>query len=198
MEETIGILGGSFNPVHIGHMMLASYLSQWGYVDKVWLTLSPRNPLKDPRGLIPDMRRLSMLNIAAKGQPGIETCDIELSMPRPSYTVNTLDTLSKRYPTKRFKLIIGSDNWAIFDKWKEPQRILDRYGVIVYPRPGYEVRNPHVDGMEFVDAPMAALSSAFVRSAIADGRNMNFFLPAGVYKYIVDNKLYGVDKKPKP
>lgn len=198
MEETIGILGGSFNPVHIGHMMLASYLSQWGYVDKVWLTLSPRNPLKDPRGLIPDMRRLSMLNIATKGQPGIETCDIELSMPRPSYTVNTLDTLSKRYPTKRFKLIIGSDNWAIFDKWKEPQRILDRYGVIVYPRPGYEVRNPHVDGMEFVDAPMAALSSAFVRSAIADGRNMNFFLPAGVYKYIVDNKLYGVDKKPKP
>lgn len=190
MEETIGILGGSFNPVHIGHMMLATYLSQWGYVDKVWLTLSPRNPLKDARGLIPDMRRLAMLNMATKGQPGIETCDIELSMARPSYTINTLDTLRRRYPTKKFKLIIGSDNWTLFDQWREWQRILDEYGVIVYPRTGYPVKNPHVDGMELVHAPMADISSTFIRRAIAEGKNMNFFLPAGVHKYITDNKLY--------
>lgn len=195
MEETIGILGGSFNPVHIGHTMLASYLSQWGYVDKVWLTLSPRNPLKDGRQLIPDMRRLTMLNMATKGQPGIETCDIELSMPRPSFTINTLDTLSKRYPSKHFKLIIGADNWAIFEQWRDWQRILEQYGVIVYPRPGYPVENRTVDGMEYVDAPMASISSSFVRKAIAAGRDMNFFLPAGIYKYIVDNKLYISDKQ---
>ena len=97
-RETIGLLGGSFNPVHIGHMMLASYLSQWGYVDRVWLNLSPRNPLKDPGELLPDMKRLAMLSIAAKGATAIDTCDIELTMPRPSYTIDTLDLLRERYP----------------------------------------------------------------------------------------------------
>lgn len=188
--ENIGILGGSFNPVHIGHMMLASYLVQWGYVDKVWLMLSPRNPLKEPGELLPDMKRLSMLSIAAKGAPDIDICDIELSMPKPSYTINTLDLLAERYPDRRFRLIIGSDNWAIFDRWREAQRILDDYGVIVYPRPGYPIVNEHSAGMEVVDAPMVHVSSTFIRNAIAKGRNMNYFLPAGVYKYIIDNRLY--------
>lgn len=188
--ETVGILGGSFNPVHIGHMMLASYLTQWGYVDKVWLTLSPRNPLKEPGELLPDMKRLAMLSIAAKGAPGIEICDIELSMPRPSYTINTLDVLRERYPNTKFKLIIGSDNWLTFEKWREPHRILDEYGVMVYLRPGYPVDKRHIDGLEVVEAPMAFVSSTFIRQAISKGRNMSYFLPAGVYKYILDNKLY--------
>jgi nicotinate-nucleotide adenylyltransferase len=189
-KETIGILGGSYNPVHIGHVMLASYLCQWKYVDKVWLTLTPRNPLKDPHNLLPDLKRLAMLNIATKGVQGIETCDIELSMPRPNYTINTLDTLAKRYPLKRFKLVIGSDNWLIFEKWRDWQRILDQYGVIVYPRPGYDVINKNVDGMELVEAPTANISSTFIRSAIEAGRDMSCFVPNGVYKFIVDNKLY--------
>lgn len=188
--ETVGILGGSFNPVHIGHMMLASYLVQWGFVDRLWLTLSPRNPLKEPGELLPDMKRLSMLSIAAKGAPDIDICDIELSMPKPSYTINTLDVLHERYLDTRFKLVIGSDNWRIFDQWRDCRRILDEYGVIVYPRPGYPIANEHIEGMEVVDAPMAHISSTFIRNAIARGRNMNYFLPAGVYKYIVDNKLY--------
>jgi len=190
MEETIGILGGSFNPVHIGHIILASYLCQWRYVDKVWLTLSPQNPLKDPRGLIPDMKRLAMLNIATRNIGGIETCDIELSMPRPSYTIDTLDVLSKRHPKKHFKLIIGSDNWLIFNKWREYHRILDQYGVIVYPRPGYDIDKIAVDGMEIAHAPLVNLSSTFIRQAISLNKDMSLFVPAGVYKYICDNKLY--------
>ena len=192
MEEskTIGILGGSFNPVHAGHMMLASYLSQWGYVDEVWLTLSPRNPLKEPGDLLPDMKRLSMLNIAVKGATKIDICDIELTMPKPSYTINTLELLRERYPDYKFKLIIGSDNWRIFDQWRYAQRILDEFGVIVYLRPGYPVEQRHIVGLEVVDAPMMNVSSTFIRDAIARGRNMNYFLPAGVYKYIIDNKLY--------
>ena len=118
-KEIVGILGGSFNPVHMGHMMLASYLVQWGFVDKVWMTLSPRNPLKDARDLIPDLKRLAMITIATKNTERIETCDIELSMPRPSYTINTLDLLAKRYPKRTFKLIIGSDNLRLFDQWRE-------------------------------------------------------------------------------
>lgn len=188
--ETIGLLGGSFNPVHIGHMMLASYLVQWSYVDKVWLLLSPRPPLKDPGELLPDMKRLAMLSIAAKGADDIDICDIELSMPRPSYTINTLDLLADRYPDNRFKLIIGSDNWRIFDQWKEAQRILDDYGVLVYPRPGYPVMRDDTAGMELVDAPMVHISSTFIRNAIAKGKNMSYFLPNGVYKYISENHLY--------
>lgn len=187
---TIGILGGSFNPVHVGHMILASYLSQWGYVDEVWLTLSPRNPLKDPSELIPDLRRLAMLNIAVKGSDNIDICDIELSMPRPSYTVRTLELLRERNPDKKFKLIIGSDNWRNFDRWREPQKILDEFGVIVYLRPGYPVAKSNVEGLEIANAPLLDISSTFVRQAISRGRDMNYFLPAGVYKYIKDNKLY--------
>lgn len=189
-QETIGLLGGSFNPVHIGHLMLASYLVQWNYVDEVWLLLSPANPLKDASKMLPDVKRLDMLNIAIKGSEKIDICDIELSMPRPSYTINTLDVLSERYPDKRFKLIIGSDNWRIFDKWRDNQRILEDYGVIVYLRPGYPVERRIIDGLDVVDAPMVDVSSTFIRNAISRGKNMNYFLPTGVYKYIIDNKLY--------
>lgn len=193
MAETIGILGGSFNPVHIGHLMLASYLTQWGYVDQVWLTLSPQNPLKDPAVLIPDTKRLAMLNLAIKGADRIDVCDIELTMPTPSYTVDTLDLLAKRYPDKKFKLIIGSDNWAIFDRWREFRRILDYYGVIIYPRPGYPVTREEVRrlfGVTLAEAPTVNISSTFIRQAVAEGRDMTYFLPAGIPKYIADHKLY--------
>lgn len=191
----IGIFGGSFNPVHAGHMMLASYLTQWDYLDQVWLTLSPLNPMKDPAELLPDTKRLEMLTIATEGAVNIDICDIELSMPRPSYTINTLNLLAERHPEHKFKLVIGSDNWQIFDRWRSSQEILDRFGVIVYLRPGYPVENTHVEGLEVIDAPMAHVSSTFIREAIAKGRNMNYFLPVGVYKYITDNNLYTKQQK---
>ncbi len=165
-RQVIGILGGSFNPVHIGHLMLASYLSQFGHLDAVWLTLSPLNPLKaGSNELIPDIQRLKMLQIATADASGVGVCDIELSMPRPSFTIDTLRLLARRYPRRRFKLIIGSDNWSIFES-----------------------------RAEFVNAPMTNLSSTFVRRALAKGGDMNFFLPPGVYRYILENGLYGVRK----
>ena len=190
LEETIGILGGSFNPVHIGHMMLAQYVREWGYVDKVWLTISPQNPLKKTADLIPDTKRLAMLTRATKDAKGIETCDIELSMPRPSFTIDTLETLTHRYPAKKFRLIIGSDNWSIFRKWRDWETILDSYGVLVYPRLGHPNTDRHIDGMEVVEAPAIDISSTFIRNAITKGHDMSFFLPQGVYKYIIENKLY--------
>lgn len=189
---TIGILGGSFNPVHIGHLMLASYMQQFGGLDEVWLTLSPLNPLKaDSTELIPDLMRLKMLEIAIGSTKGLQVCDYELSMPRPSYTINTLRYLAKRYPRHTFKLIIGSDNWKIFDQWKDHEAILSDFGVIVYPRPGYPVGTIYEDGVDVVNAPMADLSSTFLRKAIAKGKDMNYFLPHGVFDYIKQNNLYG-------
>ncbi len=191
-HSVIGILGGSFNPVHIGHLMLASYLKQFCGLDAVWLTLSPLNPLKShPDELIPDLQRLEMLKIATRDAgEGIGVCDIELSMPRPSYTINTLRLLQRRYRNKHFKLIIGSDNWRIFEQWKDYEAILEEFGVLVYPRPGYPVPHRYEDGMEVVDAPMSSLSSTFVRNAISRGKDMNFFLPPGVYDYIKEHSIY--------
>ncbi len=190
---TIGILGGSFNPVHIGHMMLASYMQQYGGFDEVWLSLSPLNPLKaNPEELIPDVQRLNMLDIALGNTKGLKVCDIELSMPRPSYTINTLRYLEKRYPRHLFKLIIGSDNWKIFDQWKGAEEIKSDFGVVIYPRPGYNVGTIYDDGVDVVTAPTADISSTFIRKGLARGKDMNYFLPAGVYEYIKNNGLYGV------
>lgn len=174
-------------------MMLASFLTQFTSLDAVWLTLSPVNPLKaTSTELLPDIERLRMLGIATKGIPGIGVCDIELSMPRPSYTIETLRVLSRRYPRRRFKLIIGSDNWRIFEKWKDYEDILNDYGVIVYPRPGYPVEGTIFDDrVDLVRAPVTDISSTFIRRAIAKGKDMNCFLPPGVYDYIINNSLYG-------
>ena len=189
---TIGILGGSFNPVHIGHLMLASYLSQFGGLDEVWLTLSPLNPLKvGSDELIPDLTRLKMLEIATGDTRGLNVCDYELAMPKPSYTINTLRYLAKRYPRHSFKLVIGSDNWKIFNQWKDHESILSHFGVIVYPRPGYPVGTIYEDGVDVVNAPTANISSTFLRKAIAKGLDMKYFLPPGVFEYIKENKLYG-------
>lgn len=190
---TVGIFGGSFNPVHIGHLMLASYMQQFGGFDEVWLMLSPLNPLKsNPEELIPDITRLRMLELAIGDTPGIAVNDIELSMPRPSYTINTLRYLSKRYPRHNFKLIIGSDNWKRFGEWKESEEIIENYGVVIYPRPGYPVGTIYDAGVEVVNAPVADISSTFIRRGIARGKDMRFFLPQGVYDYINTHQLYGI------
>jgi len=189
--ELTGLLGGSFNPVHMGHFMLASYLAEFTPLSSVWLMLSPLNPLKShPEELLGDMQRLRMLEIAARANPKLSVCDIELTMPRPSYTADTLRLLSRRYPRRRFKLIIGSDNWKIFHSWRRHEEILDNYGVIVYPRPGYETGPIYDERVELVNAPMIELSSSWVRRTIARGRDLNFFLPPGVYDYIKANNLY--------
>lgn len=189
----IGVLGGSFNPVHIGHVMLASYLTQFEDFDEVWLMLSPLNPLKvNSADLIPDIVRLKMLDIALKGAEGIKISDIELSMPRPSYTINTLRYLAKRYRRHSFRLIIGADNWKIFSQWKDSEAIIDEFGLVVYPRPGYALDPIYVDNVEMVNAPIADVSSSFIRNAIARGKDMSYFLPSGVYEFIKSNNLYVV------
>lgn len=186
------MMGGSFNPVHIGHLMVASYIAQTAGLDGVLLSMSPANPLKEGTHPVDDAHRLAMLRIAVGNDPRLEVTDIELALPRPSYTLTLLDELSRRNPDTDFVLIIGSDNWQVFDRWRAHEEIIARYGVIVYPRPGYDVvigdDNP---GVRLVDAPTVNLSSTFVRESIAAGLDMNFFLPAGVFDYIKKNELYG-------
>lgn len=191
--KTIGVMGGSFNPVHLGHLMVADYVRQHARLDRVMLVLSPQNPLKTgSTELIDDRHRFEMLKIACGAVDGLEASDIELNLPRPSYTVITLRELSRCYPDCRFRLIIGGDNWAIFNRWRAADEIIADYAPIVYPRPGFENPSNGVESsaVQVVEAPLLEISSTFVRRQISEGYDMNIYLPRGVYDYIKEHKLY--------
>lgn len=190
MAEVIGIFGGSFNPVHNGHVALAQLLTCSPHLDKVWLTLSPQNPLKDAHTLLDDHHRLEMLRLATERVSTVEVCDIELTMPRPSYTINTLDELAKRYPQLSFRLVIGADNWAIFDQWKDYHRIINDYGVVIYPRSGYDLSGINESNVIVVNAPLIDVTSTHIRTAIGLGNDPSRLMPECVWNYIVANNLY--------
>jgi nicotinate-nucleotide adenylyltransferase len=181
---TIGIFGGSFNPVHNGHIKLAQAILENTPIDRVWFTLSPRNPLKEADTLESDTNRLIMLQRAVRGIEGVSVCDIELSMPRPSYTIDTLRYLSKKYPEHKFRLIIGADNWQIFDQWRDYKEILISYKPIVYPRPGYPLNDT-------IDVPKFDISSTQIRDYIAKDWQFRHLVPPAVATYIEQQRLYG-------
>lgn len=186
-----GIFGGSFNPIHIGHLALANYLCEFGHVDEVWFLISPQNPFKQDKKLLDDCLRLELVRAAVAGYPRFRASDFEFSLPRPSYTVNTLHQLTAVYPEKEFHLIIGADNWSAFDRWKSAQEILDHYPILVYPRQGYEIKEkalpPHVKA---VDSPLIDISSTFIRESLASGKDMRYFLHPEVYRIIKEKHLY--------
>lgn len=188
---TIGLLGGSFNPVHIGHTMVAEYIARFGDVDAVWLVLSPRNPLKDPAELIDDHHRLAMLRLAAEGSEVVDVCDIELQMPRPSYTIDTLRRLRELYPQHTFRWITGYDNLLQLPQWKDWQSILSEFGLLVYPRDGVDGSAVEVpEGARIIKAPQIEVSSTMIRRAVGHGILLHYFLPHGVANYIKTHNLY--------
>lgn len=188
-RKKIGLFGGSFDPVHTGHLMVASFIAQNSELDEVWLNLSPCNPLKKEPRESSDDDRLEMLRLATAGVPFLNVCSVELTMPYPSYTISTLRLLKEMYPDCDFKLIIGSDNWNLFGRWKDSDAIINDFGVIVYPRPGYPV-DYQPEGVSIIDAPLVELSSTFIRKNVKEGKDMNFFLPQAVYQYIHERNLY--------
>lgn len=183
-------MGGSFNPVHTGHLMVAGYIAQTAGLDEVWLSMSPANPLKPDAYPVSDIHRLNMLQLAVNGSPRLRAIDTELSLPRPSYTLQLLQRLQADYPDYEFRLIIGSDNWLIFDRWHAHDIILRDYGVIIYPRPGYIIEPPDNPDATLIEAPAVDISSTFIRNAISKGLDMNYFIPETVNRYIIENRLY--------
>ena len=188
-KRRIGIFGGSFNPVHNGHISIARAIVVSGEVDDVWLTLSPQNPFKKSKNLADDRHRLEMLRLAVAGIGHLATCDIELSLPRPSYTINTLTHLSGLYPQCSFRLIIGADNFTVLNKWRDYQRLIDEYDIIVYPRPGYDIPTVNCN-VTVVDAPLFDVSSTQIRLLIAQGNDISGRVPEAVAHYINEHNLY--------
>ncbi len=188
----IGIFGGSFNPIHIGHAILTNFIVQNTDIDKVWLMVSRQNPLKSDFDKSYDMHRLRMTEMVAARMPDVITSGLEFTLPYPSYTINTLDTLADKFPDDNFKVIIGADNWAVFDKWKDYKRIIMEYGVMIYPRIGFDIVIPEEFSAKVtaIDAPIVEISSTFIRAQIADNKDLSFFLPDDVQRYITRHNLY--------
>lgn len=184
-----GIFGGSFNPIHIGHLALANYFCEFEGLDELWFLISPQNPLKEQENLWPDEFRLKLVEAAIKECPKFKASDFEFHLPTPSYTINTLEKLKEAYPDRTFELIIGSDNWVHFDKWKESRRIIRENPILIYPRPGHPI-DPHTltNTTKIVNAPLLEISSTFIRRALANNRNITYYLPSGVYKLIQENR----------
>lgn len=189
----VGIYSGSFNPVHIGHIALVDYIIEKGIVDEIWLIRSPQNPLKASNTLLSDDHRAMMLQLAIEGHRGLKICKIEDDLPKPNYTINTLRALQAENPDIEFHLIIGADNWDIFDKWRDWEVILSDYHLIIYPRPGST--SPVVDkekypNVQVVDAPQYDISSSEIRDRRAKRQTIKHLVSPNVDQYIKAYKLY--------
>lgn len=187
----IGLFFGSFNPIHIGHTAIANYMLTFADLEKIWFVVSPHNPLKKKETLLPDMQRLRMVREAIGDFTKFKASDIEFKLPQPSYTINTLAYLKEKFPKNEFALIMGSDNLQTFHKWKNYEEILKHHELYIYPRKncdGGELKNhKHI---HITQAPEMEISSTMIREAIKNKKDIRFFLPEEVGKYVEEMKFY--------
>ena len=186
-----GIFGGSFNPIHNGHISLARQLKEKAGLDEVWLMVSPQNPMKRQADLLSDEARLQMARRALEHETGIIASDYEMHLPKPSYTWLTLQALSRDYPDRQFVLMIGGDNWSIFHRWYHADDILRNYQVVVYPRRGEQpAGEPLPAGVTMVEAGLLDVSSTEIRQRIREGRSIRHLVPPSVATFIKQEGYY--------
>jgi nicotinate-nucleotide adenylyltransferase len=186
-----GLLFGSFNPIHTGHLVIAQYIWQHTALEEVWFVVSPQNPLKPGQEFLAEKERLELVKLGISGNPAFQASDIEFGMDSPSYTVRTLKKLIETHQERAFFLIIGSDNLEVFDQWKDYKEILEMVGMFVYPRPGHAGK-PAVShtGIVPVQAPLLEISSTRIREMIRAGKDPRYMLPEKVYERIVEKGYY--------
>jgi nicotinate-nucleotide adenylyltransferase len=193
MNKRIGLYGGSFNPIHNGHVRLAGQIRRLAHLDEVWFMVSPQNPLKTGQDLLKDEQRLMLAQRALSRHPGLEASDYEFHLPRPSYTWNTLQALARDYPDYEFVLIIGADNWESFPHWYRGDDILSRYHIIVYPRKGSDIDAASLpENVQLVSTSLINISSTDIRRRIAQGRRYQHLVPKAVADTIEAYQFYSL------
>ncbi len=187
--KKVGIFGGSFNPIHTGHIALAKSLCEQAHLDEVWLMVSPQNPFKKgATDLLEDRLRLEMVEKALEGEQQLKPCDYEFRLPKPSYTWHTLQALSHDYPDIEFTLLIGGDNWEAFDKWFHYDDILAHYPIVVYPRQGSKLATQgHPASVTIANTPLLNISSTEIRQRIREGKSIHGMVPQEIEQLVIDN-----------
>ncbi|MFT5861159.1 MAG: nicotinate-nucleotide adenylyltransferase [Flavobacteriaceae bacterium] len=201
----VGLYFGTFNPIHVGHLIIANYMTEFSDLDQVWIVVSPQNPLKKKKNLLDDFHRLSLVRVAIEDNAKLKVSDIEFQLPTPSYTSTTLTYLQEKHPEDEFSLIMGEDNLRTFHKWFNHETILSNHKIYVYPRVrtiqeeevllnekaeeenGYD-KHPNVEMCN--EVPVMKISSSFIRNAIKNGDDVRYLLTESVYKYVDEMNFY--------
>ena len=187
----IGLFFGSFNPVHTGHMIIANFMAYRTDLHQVCMVVSPQNPLKPASSLAKDYDRLHMVQLAIGQNPRLRASNIEFSLSKPSYTIDTLTYLKEKYPENEFVLIMGGDNLATLHKWKNFEKILELYQIYLYKRPKYELGSlAHHEHISHFDAPLLDLSATYIRESIRDGLSVQYLVPEPVFEYLQGSSMY--------
>jgi len=189
----IGLYFGTFNPIHVGHMIIANHMAEHSNLEQIWMVVTPHNPLKQKSTLLDDAKRLQLVQLATEDFPKIKASDIEFKLPQPNYTVNTLAHLYDKFPQHEFSLIMGEDNLKSLHKWKNYEVILQNHNIYIYPRISSDAENLQFKDhpkIHLIDAPIVEISSTFIRDSIKNQKNIRPLLPEKVWRYIDHNNFY--------
>lgn len=186
----IGLFFGSFNPIHHGHLIIANHLAETSDLAEIWFVVSPQNPFKKAGSLLNENHRYHLIKLAVEGEKKLKASNIEFKLPRPSYTSDTLIYLKEKYPRHSFSIIIGSDGFQNIEKWKNANIILSNYPILIYKRPGFEIKEPLPASVNLVNAPLLEISSTLIRYMIKNKKNIRFLVPDIVKDEIERNRFY--------
>ena len=187
----IGLFFGSFNPLHVGHLIIANYMATQTDLQQVWLVVSPQNPLKQKNSLARDRDRLNMVQLAVENNPLLRASDIEFKLPKPSFTIDTLTYMGEKHPQHEFTLIMGGDNIATLQKWKNYELLLRGYDIYVYKRPQYDLGELALQPrVKVFEAPVMEISATYIRNCILENKSIQYLVPDSVKQYIEESRLY--------
>lgn len=186
----IGLFFGSFNPVHIGHLIIANHVVEYSEIEQLWMVLSPQNPFKTRESLANDYDRLHLLNLAIGSHAKIKSSNVEFSLPKPSYTIDTLTYLKEKHKDHIFSLVMGEDNLASLHKWKNYQQIIDHHDIYIYKRSTDKEVKVQKGSIHFLEAPLLNISATFIRQAIREGKSIQYLVPDTVYEYLNCYPIY--------
>jgi nicotinate-nucleotide adenylyltransferase len=186
----IGLYFGSFNPIHVGHLILINHILNESNLEKIWFMVSPLNPFKNPNNLINEYDRLHLVRKAVEDDARLKASDIEFLLPKPSYTIHTLAYLEEKYPDHSFSIIMGSDSFQNLDKWKNAEIIVKNYSIIIYKRPGFEVNNKLNANIQVMDAPLLDISSTHIRELVRVGKSIKYLVPSSIEEEILASGFF--------